>query len=612
MKKIKIKAQKGITLIALIITIIVLLILAMVSIKIGMDKGLIGKTNEAKTVQTQEEEKEKLTLAYSEYQIGKNNNSKYTMQNALNNINANATANGDDVLGYSVVFTKTNNEYTITASGEIIEGIANRWDGKSKEKPLITEDKNWHISNAAQLKYFADCVNGTLTEEEKDGIELTETTTVYLEKNIDLGARANENGEKLIGEEWTPIGKTKELTFLGTFDGQNHYISGVYVNVDGNFAGIFGNSNTIKNLIVKDSYIEAQNCVGGIVGVVRKGDIENCVNQNTTVIAKLDGAAGVVGQAEGKIINCKNTGKIKGDKRGSGIVVIAKQNIENCENRGEVNAGRAAGIAGWIIEGEISNCKNYGDITSNRIKDASGAYSAGIVASGNEQTSVNNCSNFGKISINFQKKYNETEKGWSIAAGISLVGANDIVNCNNSGEISVISPNWWNVAGGIVGQAGSKSKKVEKIQGCSNSGKISANGLNSSYFVLPGGIIGDGYAGYEVTECYNCGDVEGRKGSYIYEGGILGRIQTSKEGIKVERCFSNGSVMGYEAKGRVQAGGITGDLTSTNVNQVKQAYYYDKNNNIKGALKYDDYPDNEVKKIENNFNSLEEFLNWLK
>lgn len=549
--------QKGITLVALVVTIIVLLILAMVSIKIGMDKGLIGKATETKSIEAKQEEKEKLTLAYSDYQISKKNNKECTIQTVLDNINADATANGDDVLGYSVVFTKTNNEYTITASGEIIEGIANRWDGKSKEKPLITEDKNWHISNAAQLKYFADCVNGTLTEEEKDGIELTETTTVYLEKDIDLGARVNENGEKLIGEEWTPIGKTKELTFLGTFDGQNHYISGVYVNVDGNFAGIFGNSNTIKNLTVKDSYIEAKMCVGGIAGAARSGSIENCITQNTKVVAE-SYAGGIVGQTVCEVKNCTNNGSVLG--RG-----------------GNERSTYCAGIAGIA--------------TSN----------------------ITNCINTGKISIYFKEKYNESTKLWSIAAGITTGGAfDDVINCNNSGEISVVSPNWWNVAGGIIGQAGSNTQKIAKIQGCSNTGKIYADGLNSSYFVLPGGIIGDGYAGYEVTECYNSGNVEGRKGSYIYEGGILGRIQTSKEGIKVERCFSNGSVMGYEAKGRVQAGGITGDLTATNVNQVKQAYYYDKNNNIKGALKYDDYPDNEVKKIENNFNSLEEFLNWLK
>ena len=51
--------QKGITLVALVVTIIVLLILAMVSIKIGMDKGLIGKATETKSIEMKQEEKEK-------------------------------------------------------------------------------------------------------------------------------------------------------------------------------------------------------------------------------------------------------------------------------------------------------------------------------------------------------------------------------------------------------------------------------------------------------------------------------------------------------------------------------------------------------------------------
>ena len=42
----KLTTQKGITLVALIITIIVLLILAMVSIKIALDGGLIKKTKD--------------------------------------------------------------------------------------------------------------------------------------------------------------------------------------------------------------------------------------------------------------------------------------------------------------------------------------------------------------------------------------------------------------------------------------------------------------------------------------------------------------------------------------------------------------------------------------
>lgn len=604
--------QKGITLVALVVTIIVLLILAMVSIKIGMDKGLIGKATETKSIEMKQEEKEKLTLAYSEYQIGKNNNSKYTMQNALNNINANATANGDDMLGYNVVFAKTNNEYTITASGEIIEGIANRWDGKSKEKPLIAEDKNWHISNAAQLKYFADCVNGTLTEEEKDGIELTDTTTVYLEKDIDLGARVNENGEKIIGEEWIPIGQTKDLKFIGVFDGQNHYISGVYVNVDGNFGGIFGNANTIKNLTVKDSYIKATNCAGGIVGAAREGIIENCINQNTRVISTVDCTGGIVAQATCNISNCKNNGKVNGNKRTGGITGYLKGNIENCENSGEICAGDVAGIAGYCNYGKISNCRNYGNVTSNRLTNDSDAWCSGIAFYVGSQSSATNCRNEGNVTVKFDKKFDETVKGWSVAAGIASANAGSISNCINIGEISVVSPNWWNVAGGIIGQNANNKNNMITIEDCTNSGRIYSNGLESSYFVLLGGMIGDAYNKFSLTECYNCGDIEGRKGSYMYEGGIIGRIQYEPDEMAVEKCFSNGSVMGYEAKGRVQAGGIIGDFHTSLASKVKKSYYYDKNNNIKGALKYDDYPDNEVKKIENNFNSLEEFLNWLK
>ena len=57
----------------------------------------------------------------------------------------------------------------------------------------------------------------------------------------------------------------------GTFGGNNHYIKGVYVNSDTKFCGIFGNTNTIKNLTVKNSYIEGSACTGGIAGAVRGG-----------------------------------------------------------------------------------------------------------------------------------------------------------------------------------------------------------------------------------------------------------------------------------------------------------------------------------------------------
>ena len=59
--------QKGITLVALVITIIVLLILAMVSIRIVMDGGLISKAKDATAQHTIGAEKEAITTGYGAY-----------------------------------------------------------------------------------------------------------------------------------------------------------------------------------------------------------------------------------------------------------------------------------------------------------------------------------------------------------------------------------------------------------------------------------------------------------------------------------------------------------------------------------------------------------------
>lgn len=61
--------QKGITLVALVITIIVLLILAAVSIKIALDGGLIEKSKTAVTVYDGERIKESVQLAVAQCQI---------------------------------------------------------------------------------------------------------------------------------------------------------------------------------------------------------------------------------------------------------------------------------------------------------------------------------------------------------------------------------------------------------------------------------------------------------------------------------------------------------------------------------------------------------------
>jgi len=85
--------------------------------------------------------------------------------------------------------------------------------------------------------------------------------TVTLANNIDLN-----------NEKWTPIGiyGTQATWFKGTFDGQNHAVTGLKVeesrkNGVGFFSKVY--TGTIKNLTVEGS-VSASNCnyVGGIVG----------------------------------------------------------------------------------------------------------------------------------------------------------------------------------------------------------------------------------------------------------------------------------------------------------------------------------------------------------
>ena len=114
--------QRGITLVALVITIIVLLILAMVSIKIAIDGGLTQKTKDAIETHNTGSEKETIGLAYSTYQIEKIKNQGYTMQEALDEQQADATAEEIEN-GWLITFEgKGDSPYTLKKDGTIIEG----------------------------------------------------------------------------------------------------------------------------------------------------------------------------------------------------------------------------------------------------------------------------------------------------------------------------------------------------------------------------------------------------------------------------------------------------------------------------------------------------------
>ena len=122
------RKNQGITLIALVITVIVLLILAGVSIAtLTGDNGLLSKAQEAKEETEKASDRDKLAMAVSEAQIGESgyqeldsNNLQEAIDNQFNERNVVIVDTGDGT--FTVSCLDTLKDYKITSNG-IEEGI---------------------------------------------------------------------------------------------------------------------------------------------------------------------------------------------------------------------------------------------------------------------------------------------------------------------------------------------------------------------------------------------------------------------------------------------------------------------------------------------------------
>ena len=110
----KLKNNKGITIVTLVITIIIMLILAGVTVKITTGKGTINEAENTKSEYDLEEEKAKIKSGYLSYI-----SAKMTDDNAQLSVKV-AQKTGNATSGWTVTFTKTNNEYRLTKDGKVI------------------------------------------------------------------------------------------------------------------------------------------------------------------------------------------------------------------------------------------------------------------------------------------------------------------------------------------------------------------------------------------------------------------------------------------------------------------------------------------------------------
>ena len=222
----------------------------------------------------------------------------------------------------------------------------------------------YQIGTAEELYWFAGLVNGTLTGVKKNisaNAILTADITVnegVLDANKDLVS-----GSDFI--EWAPVGTSRDDAYTGTFDGKGYTISGLYFNNPTSYyVGLFGCigvNGKISNVGVLDSYFQFCALGGGVCGMNKNGELQNCSNSSTVICKKQDGTGGVCGENYGTVRDCKNTGSVRGIAPLGGVCGVNSSGIiENCFNEGTVSvtvtSDEGGGVCGANFGGTTTNC----------------------------------------------------------------------------------------------------------------------------------------------------------------------------------------------------------------------------------------------------------------
>ena len=408
------KEKKGITLIALVITIIVLLILAGISISmLTGNNGILTRAQEAKnkTEEAEKEEKDKL-------------------------------GDMEDII----------NEY---ATGITVEQVTDENPGVLEGTG--TDDDPYTINSIEDLVFFSYDVNNGNTYEGKTvklalSLDFNSNKSYVEPLRTDYGKYGYDGELKTLlttGEGFKPIGTylnantsvadETNTPFMGIFDGNGYKIDGMRIVSEEKGKGLFGliNNGTVRNLTIGENCnIDAGVSFGSIVGYLyNNSSVANCINK-ANLKASGTNFGGIVG-TNGKGCNverCINVGSMEGKEISGGIVGNNSGNISYCYNEGVIKADNTAGGICDYNTGIIENSYNKGEITSET------SYGGGIAATITNNGVVKNCYNTGKVT-----GISSSNVGGVV--GYMMSENNQILNCYNIGFVTAED----NLGGGVLG-----------------------------------------------------------------------------------------------------------------------------------------------------------------
>lgn len=307
--------------------------------------------------------------------------------NTFNNVDAAGTAAADKVGTRAILQVASSGKYentafdfsgnTATNCGPVIRQLNKSVAPVGSSLKYLTEG-----TNSASGLYTSDSeVSGYIKDENGNVTISTAEGLFWFAKQVNSGNNFAGKTVKLANdidlnnELWTPIGiyGDNKTWFKGTFDGQNHTVSGLNVDESKkNGVGFFGKvyTGTIKNLTVEGNITVSDcNYVGGIIGH-GYATITNCTfrgnvgsNNNTMQVGGIAGSGGFT------VTNCSVYGNVIAECWAGGIVGNCQDGgaYTNCYVEGEISAertywgGGAAGITpvplypSQVISGCYSN-----------------------------------------------------------------------------------------------------------------------------------------------------------------------------------------------------------------------------------------------------------------
>ena len=191
----------------------------------------------------------------------------------------------------------------------------------------------------------------------------------YFEQIADIDASTTSGWNS--GAGFYPIGDVS-TNFTGSYDGQNHTISGLTINRSGtDLIGLFGHTTTganINNLGVTNVVVSGHNHTGALVGNNYGATISNCYS--TGSVSGYRYVGGLVGWNEASTVNNSySTCSANGYGYVGGLVGknTTSSTVSNCYATGSVSISGTSYVGGLIahsyITNPVTNCYSTGSVT---------------------------------------------------------------------------------------------------------------------------------------------------------------------------------------------------------------------------------------------------------